>query len=633
MDVFFVVMPFADVDRPAIGVSLLKAELQRRGFSSRIEYLNIALAETIGKELYMTISDSLPSEALAGEWFFADRVFADIPHEDDYVRQILTRFADDGLVAKLREARAAREAFVRSAVEVISAQHARIVGFTTTFHQTCASLAVARRLKELPDPPIVVFGGANCEGEMGLQLIKAFPWIDYVCTREGDHVFPEFVHRFLRNGDPSAMTGLLRRGESSVWTVPEVVSDLDSLPMPDYDEYFERVHRSPIAAEIKPELLVETSRGCWWGAKHHCTFCGLNGDTMVFRSKSADRVVDEMAALSRAYSTTRVNCVDNILDLKYVGSVFPRLAQLGLDLELFYEVKSNLRYDQLRMLHAGGVRTIQPGIESFSDEVLKLMKKGTTGAQNLQLLRWCEEIGVLPAWNILAGFPGESVAEYRQMEALVPLLVHLQAPTSCFQIRLDRFSPFFVNPQAYGMTRVRPTIAYYYVFPLGRRELARLAYFFDFDYEDGRKPDDYLGALKAEVSHWWRQRLLEDTAARPRLDARWTAPDEATIEDTRPCAARAVHRLSGLEARLYLAADTAGTVDGFARRLNAEADQVGATLERFVADKLAARMDGRYLSLAVFRNRPTLDIPDEEPVYAPATLSAAPPAKSLLRLL
>src|SRR5262245_50932248 len=170
MDVLFVAMPFADIDRPAIGVSLLKAELERCGFSSRIEYLNLQLAETIGKELYMTISDQLSSESLVGEWFFADRVFDDIPHEDDYVRQVLTRFADDALIGRLMKARAVREAFVRTAVGVIGVQNPRIVGFTTTFHQTCASLAVARRLKALPNPPIVVFGGANCEGEMGLQL-------------------------------------------------------------------------------------------------------------------------------------------------------------------------------------------------------------------------------------------------------------------------------------------------------------------------------------------------------------------------------------------------------------------------------------------------------------------------------
>ena len=155
-------------------------------------------------------------------------------------------------------------------------------------------------------------------------------------------------------------------------------------------------------------VVVETSRGCWWGAKHHCTFCGLNGDTMAFRSKSPARAFDEIDGLTRRHGIDKVGCVDNILDMDYVATLFPQLAASGLQLELFYEVKSNLRYDQLLTLRHGGMRQIQPGIESFSDQVLQLMDKGVTGLQNIQLLRWSEELGIDCAWNLLAGFPGET---------------------------------------------------------------------------------------------------------------------------------------------------------------------------------------------------------------------------------
>ena len=68
--------------------------------------------------------------------------------------------------------------------------------------------------KELPDPPVICFGGANCEGEMGFEILRSFPWVDYVCTREGDIVFPEFVERYLRHGETGELTGFLHRGES-----------------------------------------------------------------------------------------------------------------------------------------------------------------------------------------------------------------------------------------------------------------------------------------------------------------------------------------------------------------------------------------------------------------------------------
>ena len=66
-------------------------------------------------------------------------------------------------------------------------------------------------------------------------------------------------------------------------------------------------------------------------------------------------------------------------------------------------------------------------------------------------------------------------------------------------MRLDRFSPFHARAGDYGFRNLRPARAYFFVFPLGRQELGRLAYFFDFDYEDDRKPFDYIEPLQHAV--------------------------------------------------------------------------------------------------------------------------------------
>jgi magnesium-protoporphyrin IX monomethyl ester (oxidative) cyclase len=63
--------------------------------------------------------------------------------------------------------------------------------------------------------------------------------------------------------------------------------DLDGLPYPTFDDYFAQLRTTSFAKRVLPALVMETSRGCWWGAKHHCTFCGLNAEGMAFRSKSA----------------------------------------------------------------------------------------------------------------------------------------------------------------------------------------------------------------------------------------------------------------------------------------------------------------------------------------------------------
>jgi ribosomal peptide maturation radical SAM protein 1 len=611
MDVLFAVLPFADPGMPTLGVSLLQAGIRQKGFSSQVRYFNIDLVDRIGVDLYRRIANSFPPESLIGEWFFADLVFGDkLPHEQDYLAKIFSRYPDaEHLVPDILKARQERSAFIDWCVTEIAKQQPSVVGFPTTFHQTCAGLAVAKRLKQLPSPPFIVFGGANCEGEMGLQMARSFPWIDYVCTQEGDVVFPALLNRLLRRGERDPIPGIATSDHVAKWQNPGLIEDMDALPVPDYAEYFDRIARVSWASQVDVHLLLETSRGCWWGAKKHCTFCGLNGASMAFRSKSPDRVFDEMKSLSETYATKRIECVDNILDTKYISTLFPRLAESGLGLDLFYEVKANLRLDQLTVLRAGGLHSIQPGIESISTSVLQLMQKGVSGPQNIQLLRWCDELGINVAWNLLCGFPGEAPEEYDRIASILPLLTHLQPPASCGKFRLDRFSPHFTRPESFGIQRVRPMPAYYFVYPFGRRDLSRLAYYFDFDYGGGQNPDSYIGKVGHEVDRWWACRTPGQAGA-AKLDA--TRKDsELLLTDTRPCAVAAEHRLFGLGAQLYSLCDSGQKAETLVRKTGALMPNVQEELAGLQTRKLLLELDGHYLSLAVFRNRPPLPTPHE----------------------
>src|SRR5262249_2140728 len=178
-----------------------------------------------------------------------------------------------------------------------------IVGFTTTFNQTMASLALARRLKERFPGLCVVFGGANCEGEMGLQLHKSFPFVDFVFSGEADVSFPEFVHAQVNHRAVDGIKGVVSRRDGrsvAASLVPDRIQDLDPLPYPLYEDYFSQRGRDP-DDDGQREVLVETSRGCWWGAKHHCTFCGLNGLAMAYRIKTPERALREITELATRY--------------------------------------------------------------------------------------------------------------------------------------------------------------------------------------------------------------------------------------------------------------------------------------------------------------------------------------------
>jgi ribosomal peptide maturation radical SAM protein 1 len=243
---------------------------------------------------------------------------------------------------------------------------------------------------------------------------------------------------------------------------------------------------------------------------------------MAYRAKSAGRVLDELASQARRYRTFRFEAVDNILDPRHLGTLMPALTNAGYD--LFYEVKANLGRAQVRLLAQAGVRRLQPGVESLSSRVLRLMRKGVRAAQNVNLLRWSRYYGIDVAWNVLWGFPGEEAADYAAQASAVPHLVHLQPPGSAERIWLERFSPLF------DTVARTPEASYRYVYPESV-DLDRAAYFFDWLFPAGQEelPASAYADLRREVAHWQE---LWASGRRPSLTYR-AAPGLLQIDDRR----------------------------------------------------------------------------------------------------
>ncbi len=613
--VLLIVPPFHQVFIPALGVSLLKAALVRAGIPCDVLYLNIRFAERIGPELYTEIASEGRIQALAGEWVFAGDLFGDgAADPSGFVEEVLLgRYGDvygRSFTDRLGALRAQAPVFLDDVVEEVAWDRYALVGVSSTFQQNCAGLALLRRVKTRHPGIRTAMGGANCEGQMGAAIHRLFPFVDYVCSGEGDDIFPRLVKAVLTGERVGPLPGVFVRGERNLLgdeAHAPLVLDLDRLPYPDYDDYFAQFRVSSLAAVESPTLAFETSRGCWWGQKHHCTFCGLNGRGMPYRSKSPRRALDELDFLMSQHGARKVYAVDNILDLKYLDTVLAELASRPRPPQLFYETKANLTKPQLRLLARAGVWGIQPGVESLSTPILHLMDKGVTALQNVRLLKWCAEVGLTPEWNFLCGFPGEDPAEYAGMADLVPSLTHIDPPGGPGQIRLDRFSPYFNAPGANGIINVRASIAYRYIYPFPAGDLDRLAYYFDYDYADGRDPDQYTAALKKAVEGW---REHHPTA---RLELS-VAGDRLEIRDTRPAAVRPTTTLHGAARLVYLALDAGSTVGAVRAALGRggeepSADQIQEWLDQWERARLVMREGPRYLSLATnFAERVQLPI-------------------------
>ncbi|MBL8301242.1 MAG: RiPP maturation radical SAM C-methyltransferase [Ideonella sp.] len=601
-------MPFAGRRTPSVGLSLLRAGLERDGMPCDIRYFNLSFAALIGSARYDQIAEVYTSRLL-GEWLFAQALYGDRlrPAQEYFALgdigsyDLVSSSGDAGFFSadEVLGIRARVSDYLDRCMDAVHWPDYALVGFSSVFEQNNASLALAQRIKQRYPHMVIVFGGANCEGEMGATLHRLFPVIDHVCSGEGDLNFPVLA-RCILDGKPVAdIPGIIRR-ENGATVLPArpnaPVTDMDALPCPDFDDFFEQAR----AHQLHDEdlfLQFETARGCWWGAKQHCTFCGLNGDTMNFRAKSPARAVAEIARLADRYPTRKLHAVDNILDQRYLREVLPAIRDLKLPVSLFYETKSNLRRDQVRLMSEAGVYCIQPGIESLSTEVLRLMRKGVSALQNIQLLRWCAEFGIRVNWLILYGFPGEDPEDYDRQARLVPLLTHLPPPMLVNRIFVSRFSPLFNRPDASGICNLRAARPYHHAYPFEADDLNRLACAFDFDYLDARDPETYTQALKRETARWCRP---------DNRDQLYSVVDDEVlvIRDTRQVARRETHRFTGVHRAIYEFCDEAHSRARIQEHLEDRSFSITTStlddaLHEFVDAGLMIHQENRYLSLAV----------------------------------
>ena len=309
----------------------------------------------------------------------------------------------------------------------------------------------------------------ECKGRIHAQTIyKGTPRLGCYTRQKGhgcNHksgglkVYEDQLVKYLEQGGPVPQ-GVVHRCDGEVlYDEPEAMfGNFQDYATPDYDDFFDQLREIDPQSSLleNPVILYETARGCWWGEKHHCTFCGLNASTMKFRAKSIKQVHTDLAQLSKKYDSFRFRLVDNILEMKYIDGVFGELAENNYDLHFFIEVKSNLTKKQIKTLAQGGAKVIQPGIESFSLNQLQEMDKGVRPMQNILCMKWAMYYGIEINWNILIGFPGETDDDYRQQIDLIKLLFHLPPPECVGNLWLERFSPYFKRPEEYGIKITAP---------------------------------------------------------------------------------------------------------------------------------------------------------------------------------
>ncbi len=446
-------MPWAIFNRPSIQLSTLRGYLQQQDDTLRVDIRHpyLEAARKIGLENYRLISgNTWCGEALYCSLLFPERRnrAGEVFHRslDRRTRSVLPDF--DTLADQL-------DAHLEKWLAQLDFSDCSLIGFTVCFSQLSPALLAAGRLKRKHPQIPIVFGGSTCSPRIGSSLLRAFPEIDFIINGEGEqpllrlcrylsgerrHPGHNVLHRETgRNVPEQKNTGCIKNDE---------IRDLDSLPLPDYDDYFLELKKSGLP--FIPSLPLEFSRGCWW---NKCTFCNLNLQWCGYRNKSNTRVLQEVERLVAKYRCLDFAFTDNSLPPKEADRFFAATRKMNRELRFFGEIRTLNNPDKYILYREGGLSTVQVGIESFSDSLLKRMHKGVTVMDNVAAMKYAVEAGIKLDGNLILEFPGSTEKEVEETLHVLDLVLPYR-PLKGAGFFLGHGSPVWNDPKQFGLKAV-----------------------------------------------------------------------------------------------------------------------------------------------------------------------------------
>lgn len=470
MKILIVVPPAGTPTFPSLGAEILAQMARSLGHECDVLHGPLKLPRYLANDYSQSIVSALPSAAAyynddldtapqamvaSARQFTIETSLTSLPCLGERIET--TEYFYFATLEAIRVARIIADEIVQSAPD--------LVAFSIAFdNMKLPAAAVARELRNRGFSSTIVAGGSALEDAMGPAFLQTFPEFDYVLSGEAEHSWPDLC-RLLSNYSPvNNIPGLVLRTEDGVEEFPpRVGSDFvycRHAPV-DWSQFLEQKRMSEWVDD-PTHLFVEGSRGCWWADKHRCLFCSTaqrNG----FRARSIDQIMEHVESTISQAPDSNIVFTDCINPHAGLDEWLHRLASRSPEHEgtLFSEVKSTYGRRIIAQMSLAGITRTQPGIENFSTNTLKLMRKGARALQQVNFLKWARAYGMEPVYSILVGSAGEDVSDIARNKYVLSKIPHLKQ-AEVHTVFLMRGSPYEEEPELYGINDIEaPSIVHY----------------------------------------------------------------------------------------------------------------------------------------------------------------------------
>ncbi|MEI6851622.1 MAG: radical SAM protein, partial [Bacteroidota bacterium] len=319
--------------------------------------------------------------------------------------------------------------FLNRELKSIDFSNVLLAGFSAKFYQWVPALLIARAIKDMYPQVKIVIGGFDSK-QSAAEMLKVFDCFDFAVWGEGEYPLLELTNALTeKREDFEDISGLVFREAGEVIFSEKKgrkFFDLDQYPKSDYDDFFS------VATENKGKgefhfYPIESNRGCNW---NRCKFCVL-GNGYKYRERNTDSVVDEIKTAIEKYHCGYFQYLDNNVlgsDKQRFENLIDKLTKFFIesddDFSFFAEIiPFGMDAQFYKRLALAGFRMVQIGGESFSDSLIRKMKKQNSFSDNLLGYKCCIKYGIrAEGSNIITGIPGETVADINECMANIPFL-------------------------------------------------------------------------------------------------------------------------------------------------------------------------------------------------------------------
>ncbi|NTV42603.1 MAG: RiPP maturation radical SAM protein 1, partial [Syntrophobacteraceae bacterium] len=599
--------PWPLYNHPSIQLGTLKAFLGHRHPDLKVDahHFFLKAARAVGYQTYQAVSERIwPAECLFAAMLFPERLEAieGLYHRETASRPELKGGDFRKIVSTLRDV---SEDFIHGT----DWGSYGLAGFSVCLCQLTSSLYCLRRIKERHPDLLVVVGGSGLGGNPGPGFFKAFPEVDFLILGEGELPLARLVHELKGNRPKAALPSIagVVTGESAArQTMPSAsqLEHLKGLPPPDYDDYFQLLSALGEDSAFFPTLPAEMSRGCWWrrtdpaGTGKGCAFCNLNLQWDGYRSKDPSQIATEIDFLTDRHKALSIAFTDNVLPVEGAREVFEGLARLEKDLRMFGEIRASTTAPMLQLMRSAGFHEVQVGIEALGTRLLRKMNKGSSAIENLEVMKNCEEAGLVNMSNLILEFPGSDEEDVEETLRTLEF-ARVFRPLRGVVFWLGMGSPMFEAPHRFGLRATFNHPSHGVLFPA---EIAGSMRFMIQGYRGDIVRQRHLWKPVRKKLHEWRE-AYGHHGGRCSPDPPLSFRDGRTflmIHERNHGEPECNHRLLGASREIYLLCRKTRSIgEILAHFPNMPEDRVLQFLRMMVEKKLMFEERGKFLSLAV----------------------------------